>query len=114
MTTLRDGERTLPFEALKNLSSEENTDNIENDEKSSPSLLRISVACVTQMESKTCLLIVVVELYLRPTAGFILDALDELGLAPDDITDMFVVCTDHIGGCINEDGSTVLKMQALK
>ncbi len=31
VTTLRDGERTLPFEALKNL-SDEDTDNIKSNE----------------------------------------------------------------------------------
>jgi glyoxylase-like metal-dependent hydrolase (beta-lactamase superfamily II) len=46
-----------------------------------------------------------------PTCGFIFDALNELGLAPDDITDIFIthLHPDHIGGCINEDGSAVFK-----
>ena len=109
VTTLRDGERTLPFEALKNL-SDEDTDNIKSDENQSFTFTNFN-ACVIQNGKKNLLVDTGCGTLFGPTCGFIFDALNELGLAPDDITDIFIthLHPDHIGGCINEDGSAVFK-----
>jgi glyoxylase-like metal-dependent hydrolase (beta-lactamase superfamily II) len=109
VTTLRDGERTLPFEALKNL-SDEDTDNIKSDENQSFTFTNFN-ACVIQNGKQNLLVDTGCGSLFGPTCGFIFDALDELGLAPDDITDIFIthLHPDHIGGCINEDGSAVFK-----
>ena len=109
VTALRDGERTLPFEALKNL-SDEDTDNIKSDENQSFTFTNFN-ACVIQNGKQNLLVDSGCGTLFGPSCGFILDALDELGLAPDDITDMFIthLHPDHIGGCINEDGSAVFR-----
>ncbi len=109
VTTLRDGERTLPFEALKNL-SDEDSDNIKGDENQSFTFTNFN-ACVIENGKQNLLVDTGCGTLFGPTCGFILDALDELGLAPDDITDIFIthLHPDHIGGCINEDGSAVFK-----
>jgi glyoxylase-like metal-dependent hydrolase (beta-lactamase superfamily II) len=109
VTTLRDGERTLPFEALKNL-SDEDTDNIKSDENQSFTFTNFN-ACVIQNGKQNLLVDTGCGTLFGPTCGFIFDALNELGLAPDDITDIFIthLHPDHIGGCINEDGSAVFK-----
>ena len=109
VTTLRDGERTLPFEALKNL-SDEDTENIKSNENQSFTFTNFN-ACVIQNGKQNLLVDSGCGTLFGPTCGFILDALDELGLAPDDITDMFIthLHPDHIGGCINEDGSAVFR-----
>ena len=109
VTTLRDGERTLPFEALKNL-SDEDTDNIKSDENQSFTFTNFN-ACVIQNGKQNLLVDTGCGSLFGPTCGFIFDALNELGLAPDDITDIFIthLHPDHIGGCINEDGSAVFK-----
>ena len=109
VTTLRDGERTLPFEALKNL-SDEDTDNIKSDENQSFTFTNFN-ACVIQNGKQNLLVDTGCGTLFGSTCGFIFDALNELGLAPDDITDIFIthLHPDHIGGCINEDGSAVFK-----
>ena len=109
VTTLRDGERTLPSEALKNL-SDEDTDNIKSDENQSFTFTNFN-ACVIQNGKQNLLVDTGCGALFGPTCGFIFDALNELGLAPDDITDIFIthLHPDHIGGCINEDGSAVFK-----
>ena len=109
VTTLRDGERTLPSEALKNL-SDEDTDNIKSDENQSFTFTNFN-ACVIQNGKQNLLVDTGCGTLFGPSCGFIIDALEELGLAPDDITDIFIthLHPDHIGGCINEDGSTVFR-----
>ena len=109
VTTLRDGERTLPPEALKNLSDEDIT-KINSDENQSFTFTNFN-ACVIQKGNQNLLVDAGCGTLFGPTCGFILDALDELGLAPDDITDIFIthLHPDHIGGCINEDGSAVFR-----
>ena len=114
VTTLRDGERTLPPEALKNLSNEDIT-KINSDENQLLTLTNFN-ACVIQKGNQNLLVDAGCGTLFGPTCGFILDALDELGLAPDDITDIFIthLHPDHIGCCIDEDGSAVLEMQTLR
>ena len=109
VTTLRDGERTLPPEALKNLSDEDIT-KINSDENQSFTFTNFN-ACVIQKGNQNLLVDAGCGTLFGPTCGFILDALDEVGLAPDDITDIFIthLHPDHIGGCINEDGSAVFR-----
>ena len=109
VTTLRDGERTLPPEALKNL-SDEDIQKINSDENQSFTFTNFN-ACVIQNGKQNLLVDTGCGSLFGPTCGFILDALDELGLAPDDITDIFIthLHPDHIGGCIDEDGSAVFK-----
>ena len=109
VTTLRDGERTLPFEALKNL-SDEDINNIKSDENQSFTFTNFN-ACVIQNGKQNLLVDTGCGTLYGPTCGFIIDALDELGLAPDEITDIFIthLHPDHIGGCINEDGAAVFK-----
>ena len=109
VTTLRDGERTLPPEALKNL-SDEDIQKINSDENQSFTFTNFN-ACVIQNGKQNLLVDTGCGSLFGPTCGFILDALDELGLATDDITDIFIthLHPDHIGGCIDEDGSAVFK-----
>ena len=109
VTTLRDGERTLPPEALKNL-SDEDTNRIKSDENQSFTFTNFN-ACVIQNGKQNLLVDTGCGTLFGPTCGFIIDALEELGLAPDDITDIFIthLHPDHIGGCINEDGSAVFR-----
>ena len=109
VTTLRDGERTLPPEALKNL-SDEDIQKINSDENQSFTFTNFN-ACVIQNGKQNLLVDTGCGSLFGPTCGFILDALDELGLAPDNITDIFIthLHPDHIGGCIDEDGSAVFK-----
>ena len=109
VTTLRDGERTLPPEALKNL-SDEDIQKINSDENQSFTFTNFN-ACAIQNGKQNLLVDTGCGSLFGPTCGFILDALDELGLAPDDITDIFIthLHPDHIGGCIDEDGSAVFK-----
>ena len=114
VTTLRDGERTLPFEALKNL-SDEDSDNIKSNENQSFTFTNFN-ACVIQNGKQNLLVDTGCGTLFGPTCGFILDALNELGLATDDITDIFIthLHPDHIGGCINEDGSSVFRNASFK
>ena len=109
VTTLRDGERTLPPEALKNL-SDGDIQKINSDENQSFTFTNFN-ACVIQNGKQNLLVDTGCGSLFGPTCGFILDALDELGLAPDNITDIFIthLHPDHIGGCIDEDGSAVFK-----
>ena len=109
VTTLRDGERTLPPEALKNL-SDEDIQKINSDENQSFTFTNFN-ACVIQNGKQNLLVDTGCGSLFGPTCGFILDALDELGLAPHNITDIFIthLHPDHIGGCIDEDGSAVFK-----
>ena len=109
VTTLRDGERTLPPEALKNL-SDEDIQKINSDENQSFTFTNFN-ACVIQNGKQNLLVDTGCGSLFGPTCGFILDALDELGLATDDITDIFIthLHPDHIGGCIDEDGSAIFK-----
>mgnify|MGYP001335511031 FL=1 len=109
VTTLRDGERTLPPEALKNL-SDEDIQKINSDENQSFTFTNFN-ACVIQNGKQNLLVDTGCGSLFGPTCGFILNALDELGLAPDNITDIFIthLHPDHIGGCIDEDGSAVFK-----
>ena len=109
VTTLRDGERTLPPEALKNL-SDEDIQKINSDENQSFTFTNFN-ACVIQNGKQNLLVDTGCGSLFGPTCGFIIDALDELGLAPDNITDIFIthLHPDHIGGCIDEDGSAVFK-----
>ena len=109
VTALRDGERTLPLEALKNL-SDEDTDNIKSNENQSFTFTNFN-ACIIQNGKQNLLVDTGCGNLFGPTCGFILDALNELGLTTDDITDIFIthLHPDHIGGCINEDGSAVFK-----
>jgi len=109
VTTLRDGERTLPPEALKNL-SDEDIQKINSDENQSFTFTNFN-ACMIQNGKQNLLVDTGCGSLFGPTCGFILDALDELGLAPDNITDIFIthLHPDHIGGCIDEDGSAVFK-----
>ena len=109
VTTLRDGERTLPPEALKNL-SDEDIQKINSDENQSFTFTNFN-ACVIQNGKQNLLVDTGCGSLFGPTCGFILDALDELGLAPDNITDIFIthLHPDHIGGCIDEDGSAIFK-----
>ena len=109
VTTLRDGERTLPPEALKNL-SDEDIQKINSDENQSFTFTNFN-ACVIQNGKQNLLVDTGCGSLFGPTCGFILDALDELGLAPDNITDIFIthLHPDHIGGCIDEDGCAVFK-----
>ena len=86
VTTLRDGERTLPPEALKNL-SDEDIQKINSDENQSFTFTNFN-ACVIQNGKQNLLVDTGCGSLFGPTCGFILDALDELGLAPDDITDI--------------------------
>ena len=109
VTTLLDGERTLPPEALKNL-SDEDIQKINSDKNQSLTFTNFN-ACVIQNGKQNLLVDTGCGSLFGPTCGFILDALDELGLVPDDITDIFIthLHPDHIGGCIDEDGSAVFK-----
>ena len=114
VTTLRDGERILPPEALKNLSNEDAA-KINSDDNQSLTFTNFN-ACVIQNGTQNLLVDTGCGNLFGPTCGFILDALDELDLTSDDITDIFIthLHPDHIGGCIDEDSSAVFKNASFK
>jgi glyoxylase-like metal-dependent hydrolase (beta-lactamase superfamily II) len=114
VTTLCDGERTLPPEALKNL-SDEDTVKINSDDNQSLTFTNFN-ACMIQNGTQNLLVDTGCGNLFGPTCGFILDALDELDLTSNDITDIFIthLHPDHIGGCINEDNSPVFKNASFK
>ena len=73
VTTLRDGERTLPLEALKNL-SDEDTSRITSDENQSFTFTNFN-ACVIQNGKQNLLVDTGCGNLFGPTCGFIIDAL---------------------------------------
>ena len=114
ITTLRDGERTLPLEALKNLSNED-TDEINSNEKQLLTFTNFN-ACVIQNGKQNLLVDTGCGNLFGPTCGFLLDALNEMGLEPEDISDIFMthLHPDHMGGAINENGSAIFRQCKLQ
>ena len=114
VTTLRDGERTLPVEALKNLSNED-TDEINSNENQLLTFTNFN-ACVIQNGKQNLLVDTGCGNLFGPTCGFLLDALNEIGLGPEDISDIFMthLHPDHMGGAINENGSAIFANANLK
>ena len=74
VTTLRDGERTLPVEALKNLSNED-TDEINSNENQLLTFTNFN-ACVIQNGKQNLLVDTGCGNLFGPTCGFLLDALN--------------------------------------
>ena len=114
VTTLRDGERTLPLEALKNLSAED-SDSIKRDENQSLTFTNFN-ACVIQNGKQNLLIDTGCGELFGPTCGFLLDALSEMDLKPENITDIFIthLHPDHMGGAINEDGFAIFNNASFK
>ena len=114
VTALRDGELSLPSEALINL-SDKDRNTISNDENNNLSFSNVN-AYLIQREKRNLLIDSGCRDLFGPTCGFVREALSEAQLVPDDITDLFFthLHPDHIAGSIKADGSAVFENATLK
>ena len=114
VTALRDGELSLPAEVLLNLSDEQ-SQQIGTDENSKLATSNVN-AYLIQTKSKNLLIDSGCRDLFGPTCGFLIDALKEAGLEPNDITDIFFthLHPDHVAGAIDAKGSAVFKNASFK
>ncbi len=114
VTALKDGELSLPAEVLLNLSKVDRG-TIESDEKNSLSLSNIN-AYLVQSGEKNLLIDAGCRDLFGPTCGYLCEALEEAGLKPKDITDVFLthLHPDHMAGVIDTGGTSVFKNAILK
>lgn len=114
VTALRDGERSLPAEALVNL-AEADAKTIAGDENNSLSLTNFN-AFLVRTGDRNLLVDAGCRDLFGPTCGFLAEALAEAGIGPDDITDLFLthLHPDHIAGAVDAGGAAVFTNAVLK
>ncbi len=114
VTALRDGELSLPAGALLNL-TEEDSQTISEDENNKLSYSNVN-AYLVQREGINLLIDTGCRDLFGPTCGFVKEALNEAGLTPSDVTDIFLthMHPDHVAGAINADGSAVFENAIVK
>ena len=109
VTALLDGEIVAPAEFLLNL-KDQDEQTIRENENNKLSYLNMN-AFLVQKGDRNLLIDAGCRELFGPTCGFIQDALAEIELSPDDITDLFFthLHPDHIAGALNTDGTAVFK-----
>lgn len=114
VTALRDGELSLPAEVLLNLSDEQ-SQQIGADANSKLATSNVN-AYLIQTKDQNLLIDSGCRDLFGPTCGFLNDALNEAGLQPNDITDVFFthLHPDHVAGAIDANGSAIFKNASFK
>lgn len=109
VTALLDGEIVAPAEFLLNL-KDQDEQTIRENENNKLSYLNMN-AFLVQKGDRNLLIDAGCRELFGPTCGFIQDALGEIELSTDDITDLFFthLHPDHIAGALNTDGTAVFK-----
>lgn len=109
VTALLDGEIVAPAEFLLNL-KDQDEQTIRENENNKLSYLNMN-AFLVQKGDRNLLIDAGCRELFGPTCGFIQDALGEIALSTDDITDLFFthLHPDHIAGALNTDGTAVFK-----
>ena len=109
VTALLDGEIVAPAELLLNL-KDQDEQTIRENENNKLSYLNMN-AFLVQKGDRNLLIDAGCRELFGPTCGFIQDALGEIELSTDDITDLFFthLHPDHIAGALNTDGTAVFK-----
>ena len=109
VTALLDGEIVAPAELLLNL-KDQDEQTIRENENNKLSYLNMNAFLVQKGDHNLLIDAGCRELF-GPTCGFIQDALGEIELSTDDITDLFFthLHPDHIAGALNTDGTAVFK-----
>ena len=114
VAALRDGEFNIPAEALVNL-SEADARALEEGDGGGLNLSNIN-AYLVRSGDRNLLVDTGCRDLFGPECGFLLEALGEVGLAPEDITDLFLthMHPDHMAGAVAPDGSPVFVNAALQ
>ena len=109
VTALLDGEIVAPAEFFLNL-KDQDEQTIRENENNKLSYLNMN-AFLVQKGDRNLLIDAGCRELFGPTCGFIQDALGEIELSTDDITDLFFthLHPDHIAGALNTDGTAVFK-----
>ena len=113
ITCMRDGEKSLSPAVLSNLSLSDDKTMIKNQERACHTNFN---AFLIQNGSKNLLVDTGCRDLSGASCGFLLNALEEAGVKPPEITDLFLthMHPDHIAGAIDIEGSPVFKNATLK
>lgn len=111
--SLRDGEISLPSEVLLNLTKKEEISILESQEKACHTNFN---AFLVQDNERTLLIDTGCRDLFGLSCGFLVQALEEVGITPSDITDLFLthMHPDHIAGAIDAKGNAIFKNASLK